>query len=268
MSGPLVNAIINKRYDAAEMLIEHGANVNCVVSNDPLVCWCAWNITEVGCVLVKLLVNNGADVNSMSIGGYPLIYRLAHSVEMLRWIIQRGANVNLQCKKGQPIHLLIDNSYRRTPDALCEAISILLTNGADVNSKDTSGRTPIWLVTHHYTPQHDDLVRLLIEAGADINVQCDGSTPLINAIHSRCVGLAELLIELGADINLKDNEGRTPLHEASRLKNLTMIELLIEKGAHINIRCDRGYTPFSMVCYHRVIYKDVVDYLSTIPGIE
>jgi ankyrin repeat protein len=267
MSGPLVSAIINKRYDAAEMLIEHGANVNCMVSNDPIVCWCAWNLTEIGCALVKLLVNNGADVNSTSIGGYPLIYHLAHSVEMLNWIIQRGANVNLQCREGRPIHLLID-SYRRTPDALCEAVAILLANGADVNSKDTLGRSPIWLAARHYTPQYDSLIKLLIEAGADINDRYDGNTLLIRVIGSRNISLVNLLIELGADINLKGHEGRTPLHEASRLKQLTIVDLLIKKGALTNVRCDRGYTPFSMACYYRVIYKDIVDYLSTIPGIE
>lgn len=48
------------------------------------------------------------------------------------------------------------------------------------------------------------------------------------------VKTAKLLIDAGADINIQDDEGLTPLHLACRSNNYELVKLLIDKGANVN----------------------------------
>ena len=79
------------------------------------------------------------------------------------------------------------------------------------------------------------IVKLLIEAGADIDVKDTlGRTALMHASGAvesehhqstlRTPHMARLLIELGADVNLKDNEGRTALMFASNYEIESILE--------------------------------------------
>jgi len=63
----------------------------------------------------------------------------------------------------------------------------------------------------------------LLSKGADVNSRDnDGRTPLHLAYLSGHVQVAELLLSKGADVNSKDNDGRTPIYYI-QLKELTRI---------------------------------------------
>jgi ankyrin repeat protein len=73
-----------------------------------------------------------------------------------------------------------------------------------------------------------DIVRLLIDAGADLNFKNrNGQTALIVAIGSRASDIADLLIESGADMSVKDSLG---MNAASYAKLFSMIELYEKLG--------------------------------------
>ena len=63
-----------------------------------------------------------------------------------------------------------------------------------------------------------DIVRLLIDHGADVTVQDETkSMPLHLASSSGSDMTVRLLIEHGADVSARDENHRTPLHLASSL---------------------------------------------------
>ena len=61
------------------------------------------------------------------------------------------------------------------------------------------------------------VVRLLLEHGADINVQTyNGRTPLHTASYNGALEVVRVLLEHRADIKVKSKQGETALQEALR----------------------------------------------------
>jgi hypothetical protein len=85
-------------------------------------------------------------------------------------------------------------------------------------------------------------VNLLISKGADVNSKnrMGWSPPLHTAIQYRRQALIEPLIAKGADVNAKGNSGQTPLHIAVNTDQKDAVELLIANGADVNVMGSRG----------------------------
>lgn len=143
-------------------------------------------------------------------------------------------------------------------------VDIALTNGADINAKDTtnSGVTALYLASQN---GHTDVVRLLLEKGADVDVKRitnvatalegnngTGPTDSVSTLHllklldDIKVGntkAIEYLIEKGEDVNIKNpTDGVTALWIASQNGYSEIVRLLLEKGAKVNIKTNDGTT--------------------------
>ncbi|KJK74201.1 hypothetical protein H634G_10574 [Metarhizium anisopliae BRIP 53293] len=106
------------------------------------------------------------------------------------------------------------------------------TNGADVDSNDEYGRTPLsWAAENGY----EAVVQLLLENGADISSKDDeyGRTPLSWAAENGHKATVTLLVEKGADVVSKAKYGRTPLSLAARNGHEDIVNLLLENGADV-----------------------------------
>jgi len=95
-------------------------------------------------------------------------------------------------------------------------------------------------------------VKSFIEAGADVNTK-DGTgfTPLHCAAMAGHVNVAKLLIDKGAAVSVEPNQGsRTPLYWAIKNKHKDVAKLLIDKGADVSsihllyYACWYGYRDF------------------------
>jgi putative CocE/NonD family hydrolase len=117
--------------------------------------------------------------------------------------------------------------HQAAADGDIERVKLLLSKGADINTKDEKENTPL-----HYAAEtgKKGLVKLLVEAGADVNAGT--LTPLSAAVGNDHTAVAEYLIERGADVNTP--EGWTPLQGVPYTSSIEMAELLIAKGADIN----------------------------------
>jgi ankyrin repeat protein len=71
-----------------------------------------------------------------------------------------------------------------------------------------------------------------------------GTTPLHDAALGGHREIVELLLDHGADINIKDQEsGATPLYYAASMGRVEVVELLIGKGADLTLKNKRGRGP-------------------------
>ena len=73
-----------------------------------------------------------------------------------------------------------------------------------------------------------DAAQMLLENGADVNTKDDwGSTPLMNAVYSESgIETVQLLLDNGADPTLKDSEGKTAYDYAVENKDAELRDLL------------------------------------------
>ncbi|MBL0013580.1 MAG: ankyrin repeat domain-containing protein [Flavobacterium sp.] len=67
------------------------------------------------------------------------------------------------------------------------------------------------------------------------------NTPLCIAIQKGEIDLVKKLIEYGADVNEK-SFGMTPLMVAARYNKVEIIKILLEKGAKQNEKNEKGFT--------------------------
>ena len=92
------------------------------------------------------------------------------------------------------------------------------------------------------------VVKILIEAGADVNVIDAGGTALSNAAYKGFTVIVAMLLKAGADVNLG-----YPLHASLACPiegNETCVFMLIQAGADIDKLDDRGRTPMQIVVEH------------------
>jgi hypothetical protein len=117
----------------------------------------------------------------------------------------------------------------------------LLAEHPNLASRPLGGRhrdrTPLHVVTDWpgYFPNGPDVVRILIEAGADPNARPNsgGETPLHWAASSDDVDVAEALIDGGADVDAPDGSIGTPLANAVGYACWQVARLLVARGATV-----------------------------------
>lgn len=112
---------------------------------------------------------------------------------------------------------------------------ILLEGGADPNSRDKLGLSPLLLACGKPTYGYQAIAELLVEKGAMINVKdALGFTPLLLALSGGTIEVAKLLIERGADIHVVTRKGISALGLAERSsapQAAELTRLLISRGA-------------------------------------
>lgn len=93
-----------------------------------------------------------------------------------------------------------------------------------------------------------DVVKTLIAAGANVNLQDDSATPLhVAAEYGNTLIIAALLAAPGVKINSLDRDKKTPLHIAAARGYWRVVELLLRFGANIAAIDSHCHTPLDNV---------------------
>jgi ankyrin repeat protein len=117
------------------------------------------------------------------------------------------------------LDLLNEASWGRT-----ENVRLLLESGADINTRDTNGDTPLIAAAFM---GYNETVKLLLEKGAEVNAQNNlGSTALMEAATMNKPETVAMLLSNGADTKAKNIAGLTALDAALRDNNVEMARLL------------------------------------------
>ena len=156
--------------------------------------------------VAQSLFEHGANINSQTphYDETPLhtASRLG-CVEIEKWLLDHGADVNRQMKDGKT------SLYLAAEYGHVEAARLLLQHHAKVNSRDTNGSTPLLATVQ---TEQADVAYLLLEYGADPHVRNKfGKTPLHEAMKNGHLDVARKLLELNVDVDLRDRNGSTLL---------------------------------------------------------
>jgi ankyrin repeat protein len=120
-------------------------------------------------------------------------------------------------------------------DGDTETVRLLLADGADVNTAQGDGMTPL-----HWAAFNDDLelASVLFEAKARaVAVTRIGTvTPLSMAATNGSASMIEMLVGAGADVNASTSTGATPLMAASTSGSVDAVCALLGHGAFVNAR--------------------------------
>lgn len=111
-----------------------------------------------------------------------------------------------------------------------EGVKELLSKGVDPNGM------PMIMAIQSNEPE---ILKLLIDAGADVNQEFANTTLLVRATTSTHPEMAKVLIEAGANVNQKAQNGYTPLSGAKKSGRINatdqertfLIKILVESGA-------------------------------------
>lgn len=138
-------------------------------------------------------------------------------------------------------------------------VRFILQNGADVNMRSGTerGTTPLQAATQigNY-----ELMKLLLEAGAEVNRVARGTRSLLQIACDRgSLGRLNFLVAHGADIHKPPISGALILHEAVQSRRLKIAKRLLDLGIDIDQTGRRGRTALYIAVNQN--YQDFVSFL-------
>jgi ankyrin repeat protein len=164
-------------------------------------------------------------------GDTPLHVAALHGqVQAAQALVDAGADVNAKNNYGAftPGDLWGVYSSNNHQDP----VTLLSVHGVDTKDMQ-NGYTPLDLAI--MSVKHKDLVKLLVDKGANVNAQASsGATPLFWAVLRDQKDDAQFLLDHGANVNATDAYGDTILDSALHLQFGSMIQLIVDKGADVN----------------------------------
>lgn len=111
-----------------------------------------------------------------------------------------------------------------------DMITLLIEAGADLEAHDIKGHTALVLATYN---GHESTTGLLLELGAAPDGNTVSGSPLMGVCFKGHLRIAKKLIDAGADVNQRNSAGQTALMMASLFGHRGIIDLLVSNGADL-----------------------------------
>ncbi|GJC81096.1 ankyrin-1 [Colletotrichum liriopes] len=219
---PLYLAVSRGFIKTAKVLLCHDADPNAYGPSDETVLMAAIRSDRID--LCRLLLEHGAEPDSTpERAESPLIKAVRFkNLDMVKLLVEKGADIEKREVPGA--------GWNRTPLHLgvfvesAEIVEYFLSMNADPHVSDEDGWSTLWAAARYGC---EEIVRMLIEANADINQSCTESktTPLHEAVEYPRV--VKILLEHGANMNNQAAGGETPLSCAIAENHLETVKIML-----------------------------------------
>ena len=192
--------------------------------------------------IVEMLVQDGgADVDVLNAKNETALC-VAVAIEHVRTtkaFLRLGANPNVICHSSvtRKTNYETVSGHEGHPPLFYAGKIItdeLLRHGADVDARDTTPNYKGYTALLHAAARGElDVVRSLLDAGADIDAKCDvrGNVPLYGAVVNNHPRVVEVLLAHGAEVSPVNDDGFTPLAAAAAYGHVKVAKALVRAGA-------------------------------------
>jgi len=258
-----------KNEPAVQLFLRAGMPVNVRGTYEVTALHCATQ--QVMPSLTALLISKGADVSARTNSGETPLLNAAKSASMeeIKALLAAGAPVNDADNYGNSPVLAAAGSQCGTPACRVEVVELLAAHGANVKARNQAGENAYskllqaaggqdaeatlraldklsklgfepnaltadgaTLISFAAGLGKQELLKKLIDAGADVNAKGKGPTALVAAI--KWPDEVRLLLAAKADPNLQDGSGDSPVVVAARQQAYESLKILLDAGASPN----------------------------------
>jgi ankyrin repeat protein len=198
----LALAAENKHLSSVQTLVAAGADVNisATYGNTPLILACEQSAFDIA----EFLLDRGANIATTTKDRETALMKAAATgtLSLVRLCLDRGADVNVISKglrtalaiaAGASHNVLVDINDR--------------SSGSSIREYRDNGSCWTWQPLPE--DQTIEVVRALLQAGADPNIPNCDTTPTIEAARNGRLRLLQVLLEAGARLDVRDRSGDT-----------------------------------------------------------
>jgi len=216
--------------------------------------------------VVKFFIGKGADINGFFTKPDSDVKEEYFGETPLMWAAVKGHTdiVKLLINKGADVNKLPKLYYKRSYKPSYFSIEKMKADNIVFDDKTITGPLnshPALILAA--MEGHTDIVRLLLNAGADVNIQDRyDNTALIKASENGHTDIVKLLLKADAKINTEDYKGCTALIFAAENGRTDVVQLLLEHDADTTVRkrvLDQRYTALETAAVNG--YADIVELL-------
>ena len=230
---PLARAAMGDRQRCALALLDFGAHIDDRCTDDlaPLTLAAHLGFLPV----VKMLIQSGASISFAMYNGKSVLDIALNngSFDVYAYLMQCTTALQDQCwKRGNILDSTQQkNYYNKELISICDqgllpvtSLAKLLHNGADVNTRDQNGLTPLFLSVKKLNLVY---VSWLLKHHADVDAQDDaGVTPLMCAVEMGHLHMVEFLIRKQANTLIRDKRCRDILQIAEESEQNDILTFL------------------------------------------
>lgn len=241
---PFSDTVIKRRSLIVRTLLEHGADIHAYGQGFTPLQIAAMTAQE---QVVNVLLENGASAEGATV----ICAHWGLSPSTVGLLLERGADIEAKDMRWNKPAL----TWTAELGSLA-ILKVLFQHGADVHHKDAHASALLYASGNART----DVVKLLLDAGADPNLQChQGKTSLTrvasgegryflagrwwNPTPADRKDTAVLLLDAGCDVSLKDVHGKFAVHYAASYGYLGALETIVERGGDPEVLDEEGKTP-------------------------
>lgn len=231
----LHRAVSGGRLDDVKALVKAGANVNVrqgTFKGTPL----QYAATQGHAEVVKFLIESQATLDAAdTFGRTPLMWAADKGhTDVVRLLVNHGADQKAKTNTGW-------TALRYALQSGNADVVNLLKGQVKIDDLDNDGFSDLHRAA---SGGQADRVRLLLDAGADVNVR-QGTfkgTPLQYAASEGHAEVVKLLLKTDAAVDATDSVGRTPLMWAAQAGHMDVVRALLDSRANALATTNTGWT--------------------------